>query len=124
MANRVTNCVCMCVVCVCDLNIHVCVCVCIYICLYVYTFQALQKLDWRQHRYVWLTQGWYQDKWWKAGSDGFGGGTICSDDDLLEFLRQQRVLGVSHYPTPSDRTTPTTFGIVMSLLIDIQVKLL
>lgn len=62
----------------------------------------MEALDWRQRRYVWLTQGWYEDLWW-AEPDSME--LNCSSTELLEFLYQQRVLGVSHYPSALNQTT-------------------
>lgn len=58
-----------------------------------------------EYRYVWLTQGWYEDRWWEEEEGGGDSSPVnCTADQLFEFLHQQRVLAVNHYPS-ADQTT-------------------
>ena len=77
--------------------------------------QAFHRLEWKRKRYAWLTQGWYHDNWWKAEDEVAGEGARvrqlvnCSDKEVLEFVRNQRVIGVS---PAFDEVLDTTFGVV------------
>ena len=73
---------------------------------------------------MWVTQGWYQDYWWKTGGKGGGGGddVNCSDDEVLKFLARQRVIGVSP-ALDADSTLSTTYNMVSGTLsVDFLMK--
>ena len=80
----------------------------------LYMSQALHTMTWREFQYVWLTQGWYEDRWWEGAGPG-GSRLNCSSAELQEFLYQQRVLGVNHFPYSTNRTAAITAGLVVCL---------
>ena len=61
-------------------------------------------------RYVWITHGWYPDRWW---TQEVTNNTVnCTESQLEEFLVQGRVIALTHLTTPDDRNAMTDQGTV------------
>ena len=77
--------------------------------IHTHILQAInQSLD--QYKYVWITPGWYLDQWWRDSSASFN--VSCGEQQLENFLINQRVLAISHYPTATDENVEAVGGIV------------
>ena len=73
---------------------------------------------------MWLTQGWYEARWWEEEGEGEGGflELNCTSDQLLEFLYQQRALAINHYPFAPVSSQPSIImlNLIALLLIHKQ----
>ncbi len=64
---------------------------------------------------MWLTQGWYEEQWWNSSSDSDSTSQAnCTSEELLQFLQEQRALGIDHYPMAVNTTTETTTSGIVS----------
>ncbi len=59
-------------------------------------------------KYVWLTYGWYQDRWWTEEMNPEQ--TNCTDHQLAEVLHRSLVLQL--IPNLNDLNTTTDTGLV------------
>lgn len=67
---------------------------------------------------MWLIQGWYEGHWWKEVAIPHTGfvKVNCTDEQLLDFLHQQRTLAVNHYPLSHNQTQAAISRLVSLLL--------
>lgn len=65
------------------------------------------------YRSVWITQGWYEDEWWRKAE-----GASCNSDTIESFIEQQRVITISFYPSATGEDEEAYIHIVsLSLYI-------
>ena len=59
--------------------------------------------------YVWITPGWYPERWWEQASNNTAT-TACLQEDLIDFLHG--TIAISHFPTTiNDRTADSVYDI-------------
>ena len=77
--------------------------------LHIHIMQAFKRRLFGP-RYVWITHGWYPDRWW---TQEVTNNTVnCTESQLEEFLVQGRVIALNHLTTPDDRNATTDQGTV------------
>ena len=100
-------------VCACShMSVHaICVCThaCCHLCRAVTVHACMQA--YRRgltHHYVWITYGWYQDRWWSA--DVSSQRVECSDQEMVRQV--DRALALQLLPEGHDPDAMTDTGLV------------
>jgi len=59
--------------------------------------------------YVWITLGWYRERWWKA-EVAQDNQVNCTDAELEQLL--ERTIAIQQFPVAENRTVPTDVSLV------------